>query len=66
VPWWLPSATGSDCEVVADLGKLRSESASSAQIEHLTSSARAIALADLGRTGRNNADVIVSNVALQT
>jgi Fic family protein len=41
---------------------LRSESASSSQIEHLTSSARAIALADLGRTGRNNADVIVSNV----
>ena len=41
---------------------LRSESASSSQIEHLTSSARAIALADLGRTGRNNADLIVSNV----
>lgn len=41
---------------------LRSESASSSQIEHLTSSARAIALADLGRIGRNNADVIVSNV----
>jgi Fic family protein len=40
---------------------LRSESASSSQIEHLTSSARAIALADLGRTGRNNADLIVSN-----
>ena len=41
---------------------LRSESASSSQIEHLTSSARAIALADLGRTGRNNASLIVSNV----
>ena len=41
---------------------LRSESASSSQIEHLTSSARAIALADLGRTARNNADLIVSNV----
>jgi hypothetical protein len=40
---------------------LRSESASSSQIEHLTSSARAIALADLGRTGRSNADLIVSN-----
>ena len=41
---------------------LRSESASSSQIEHLTSSARAIALADLGRRGRDNADLIVSNV----
>src|SRR5665811_1811735 len=41
---------------------LRSESASSSQIDHLTASARAIALADLGRTGRNNADLIVSNV----
>ena len=41
---------------------LRSESSSSSQIEHLTSSARAIALADLGRTGRNNADLIVCNV----
>ena len=41
---------------------LRSESASSSQIEHLTSSARAIALADLGRTGRINASLIVSNV----
>ena len=41
---------------------LRSESASSSQIEHLTSSARAIALAVLGRAGGNNADLIVSNV----
>lgn len=41
---------------------LRSESASSSQIEHLTSSARAIALADLGRTGCHNADLIVGNV----
>ena len=41
---------------------LRCESASSSQIERLTSSARAIALADLRRTGRNNADLIVRNV----
>ncbi|GAA4982094.1 Fic family protein [Kineococcus glutinatus] len=42
---------------------LRTEAASSSQIEHLTSSPKAIALAELGRRGRANADEIVANVA---
>ncbi|TDC15178.1 Fic family protein [Kribbella albertanoniae] len=41
---------------------LRSESASSSRIENLTSSARAIALAELGNDNRQNAAEIVSNV----
>ncbi|MWB97645.1 Fic family protein [Agromyces sp. MMS17-SY077] len=41
---------------------LRSESASSSQIEHLTSSARAIAEAELGERTDGNAPLIVSNV----
>ncbi len=41
---------------------LRAEAASSSQIEELTSSAKAIALAELGRKGRENADAIVGNV----
>lgn len=41
---------------------LRSESASSSRIENLTSSARAIALAELGSDKRQNAAEIVSNV----
>jgi Fic family protein len=41
---------------------LRSESASSSRIENLTSSARAIALAELGSDERPNAAEIVSNV----
>lgn len=41
---------------------LRSESASSSQIENLTSGAKAIALADIGEPSRNNATQIVSNV----
>lgn len=41
---------------------LRSESASSSQIENLTSSAKAIALADIGEPSRNNATQIVANV----
>lgn len=45
---------------------LRTESASSSQIENLTSSAKAIALSELGRTGRANADEIVSNVTAMT
>lgn len=45
---------------------LRSEAASSSQIENLTSSPRAIALAELGRTGRSNADEIVANVTAMT
>lgn len=41
---------------------LRSESASSSQIEHLTASARAVAEAELTHSGRGNAGVIASNV----
>lgn len=41
---------------------LRSESASSSQIENLTSGARAIALAELGQDDRSNAAQIVANV----
>lgn len=41
---------------------LRSESASSSQIENLTSGARAIALAELGHGERSNAREIVANV----
>jgi Fic family protein len=42
---------------------LRSESASSSKIENLTSGAKAIALAELGNTGKRNANEIVGNVA---
>lgn len=45
---------------------LRTEAASSSQIENLTSSPRAIALAELGRRGRANADEIVANVSAMT
>ncbi len=45
---------------------LRTEAASSSQIENLTSSPRAIALAELGRRGRAHADEIVANVAAMT
>jgi Fic family protein len=41
---------------------LRSESASSSQIENLTSGARAIAIAELGHGDRSNATQIVANV----
>jgi hypothetical protein len=41
---------------------LRTESVASSRIEHLTASARAIALAELGDTSRRNASVIVANV----
>ncbi len=41
---------------------LRSESAASSQIEQLTASAKAIALAELGDPRRKNASMIVSNV----
>jgi Fic family protein len=41
---------------------LRTESASSSQIEHLTSNARNIALAELGAGNRENAELIVANV----
>lgn len=45
---------------------LRTEAASSSQIENLTSSPKAIALAELGRKGRANADEIVANVTAMT
>ncbi|RZS32772.1 Fic family protein [Herbihabitans rhizosphaerae] len=41
---------------------LRSESASSSQIENLTSSAKSIALAELGSRGKRNATEILANV----
>jgi len=41
---------------------LRSEAASSSQIENLTSGAKQIALAELGEDARSNATVIVGNV----
>jgi Fic family protein len=40
---------------------LRTESASSSQIEHLTSNARNIALAELGAGSKDNAELIVAN-----
>ena len=40
---------------------LRSESAASSQIEHLTASAKAIAMAELGDNDRANASLIVAN-----
>ena len=40
---------------------LRTESASSSRIEHLTSNARNIALAELGAPGKENASLIVAN-----
>ncbi|TWH27347.1 Fic family protein [Isoptericola variabilis J7] len=45
---------------------LRTEAASSSQIENLTSSPKSIALAELGRRGRANADEIVANVSAMT
>lgn len=45
---------------------LRTEAASSSQIENLTSTPKAIALAELGRSGRPNADEIVANVTAMT
>ncbi|MGY4643676.1 Fic family protein [Cellulomonas sp. URHB0016] len=41
---------------------LRTESASSSQIEHLTSNARNLALASLGIGGKQNADLVAANV----
>ncbi|QCB95270.1 Fic family protein [Cellulomonas shaoxiangyii] len=45
---------------------LRTEAASSSRIENLTSSPKAIAMAELGRKGRANADEIVANVTAMT
>lgn len=41
---------------------LRTESASSSQIEHLTTNARNLALASLGVGGRQNAELVAANV----
>lgn len=41
---------------------LRTESASSSQIEHLTSNARNLAMASLGVGGKQNADLVAANV----
>jgi Fic family protein len=41
---------------------LRTESASSSQIERLTTSAKQLALAELGESGRSNAHMVVGNV----
>ena len=45
---------------------LRSESAASSRIEHLTASARSIALAELGETSKRNATAIVANTTAMT
>lgn len=55
-----------DAELGADIAPyapllLRSESAASSQIENLTASAKAIALAELGDPTRHNAAIIVAN-----
>lgn len=55
-----------DAELGRDLAPfatilLRSESAASSQIEHLTASAKSIGLAELGETSRANANLIVAN-----
>jgi Fic family protein len=44
-----------------DAVMLRTESAASSQIENLTASARAIALAELGETSKANASLVVAN-----
>ncbi len=56
-----------DAEIGSELAPfgailLRSESASSSRIENVTSSAKAIALAELGGQGKRNATEIVANV----
>ncbi|WP_110588632.1 Fic family protein [Microbacterium suaedae] len=58
------SELGADSPVLAPMAAilLRSESASSSQIEQLTSSARQIALAEIGEGERRNAATIVGNV----
>ncbi|WP_317182252.1 Fic family protein [Intrasporangium sp.] len=55
-----------DAETTGELASLdaillRSESASSSQIEHLTASARAVAEAEVTQAGRGNAAVIAAN-----
>lgn len=41
---------------------LRTESASSSEVEHLTSSAKQVALAEIGASGSGNARLVVANV----
>src|SRR6188768_3892724 len=55
-----------DAETTGELASLdaillRSESASSSQIENLTASARAVAEAEVTRAGRGNAAAVVAN-----
>ena len=45
---------------------LRTESAASSRIEHLTASAKAVALAELGDTSRRNATEVVANTSAMT
>ncbi|HEU5271058.1 MAG TPA: Fic family protein [Jatrophihabitans sp.] len=60
-----------DAEVGTDIAPyssvlLRTESVASSRIENLTASAKAIALAELGDSSRENASIIVSNTAAMT
>ncbi|MDY6054523.1 Fic family protein [Micrococcus sp.] len=57
----LPGLTGDLAPLDAVL--LRTESASSSQIEHITAGARALALATLGERTRPNAALVAANVA---
>jgi Fic family protein len=45
---------------------LRSESASSSEVENLTSSAKQVALAEIGESGSGNARLVVANVRAMT
>jgi len=45
---------------------LRSESASSSEVENLTSSAKQVALAEIGESGSGNARMVVANVRAMT
>ena len=56
----LPGLTGEIAPIDAVL--LRTESASSSQIEHITAGARALALATLGERTRPNATLVAANV----
>ncbi|WP_298712107.1 Fic family protein, partial [uncultured Micrococcus sp.] len=56
----LPGLTGEIAPIDAVL--LRTESASSSQIEHITAGARALALATLGERTRPNAALVAANV----
>ncbi|GAA2162955.1 Fic family protein [Humibacillus xanthopallidus] len=61
-----PGSRGPGGPPALDAILLRSESASSSQIEQLTASARAVAEAELTGTGRGNAAVVAANVDAMT